>query len=407
MASPALTNAQCLDALAAFESAGNYTAGARQAGMDRTTFRRWVREAKRRGLHLSEGHKAALEATGLDAGTAKHGWRIVQHEDGSKDSVFWRAESGEQVNLIDAMREAIDELREEEYPAREARPETFGQYLMTLDLADVHIGKLCVDAETGATYSREVAVHRMVEGTRSLLRKASGHGVGRILVVLGNDILHVDNSKSTTTSGTPQDTDGSYFQMYRDAVAAYVRVIELCAEVAPVDLIYCPSNHDWLSGWTLAQTVGVWFQSDERVTATEYNLSELHRKYYRYGENLIGVTHGDGAKEADLYPLMVTEARAHISDCEHRYWYVHHFHHKNRKAQGVLSHKREKDHIGMTMLHNAVRTMEGDNIQIEYVRSPSPPDGWHHRSGYVNRQAVECFLHHPDDGQEARFTQWF
>jgi hypothetical protein len=136
-------------------------------------------------------------------------------------------------------------------------------------------------------------------------------------------------------------------------------------------------------------------------------LSELHRKYYRFEGNLIGLTHGDGAKEADLYPLMMTEARAHISDCTHRYWYVHHLHHKIRKQAGVLSHKREKDHIGMTMMHNAARSMEGDNVQIEWVRSMSPPDGWHDRNGYVNRQAVECFVHHPHDGQDGRFTVWF
>lgn len=407
MVAPTVTDAQCLDALATFEKAGNYTAGARAAGMDRSTFRRWVREAHARGLNLSEGHKAALEVTGLDAGVAKHGWRIVQHKDGSKDSVFWRAESGEQTNLVDAIREALADLKEEEYPVHPISPEINGENLLVLDLADVHIGKLCVATETGVEYSRDIAVHRMVEGTRGLLRKAIGHGIGRILVVLGNDILHVDNSKSTTTSGTPQDTEGSYFQMYRDAIAAYVRVIELCSEFAPVDLIYCPSNHDWLAGWSLSQAVGIWFKDNNLVTASDYNLSELHRKYYRYGDNLIGLTHGDGAKEADLYPLMMTEARAHISDCAQRYWYVHHLHHKIRKAQGVISHKREKDHIGMTMLHSNTAAMEGDNISVEYVRSPSGTDGWHHRNGYVSRQAVECFVHHPQDGQEARFTHWF
>lgn len=45
--------------------------------------------------------------------------------------------------------------------------------------------------------------------------------------------------------------------------------------------------------------------------------------------------------------------------------------------------------------------------QIEYVRSPSAPDGWHDRNGYLNRQAVEAFVHSPHDGQKKRFTEWF
>ena len=287
------------------------------------------------------------------------------------------------------------------------RKKPSGECLLIIDLADIHVGKLCVETETGFIYGRDVAVRRMVEGTRELIRKASGMGVCRILFVLGNDILHVDNARSSTTSGTPQDTQGTIHQMYRDAFAGYVKCIELARLTAPVDLVFCPSNHDWLTGWCLAREVGAWFRNAPDVTATEYNLSELHRKYYRFQGNLIGLTHGDGAKEADLYPLMMTEARAHISDCSHRYWYVHHLHHKIRKQAGVMSHKREKDHIGMTMMHSAARSMEGDNIQIEYVRSMSPPDGWHDRNGYVNRQAVECFVHHPHDGQDGRFTVWF
>jgi hypothetical protein len=104
---------------------------------------------------------------------------------------------------------------------------------------------------------------------------------------------------------------------------------------------------------------------------------------------------------------MTAEARAHVSECLHRYWYIHHDHHKDRKAQGVIPHKREKDHIGMTMMHIGVKAMEGDNVMIEHVRSPSAPDGWHHVHAYINRQAVEAFIHHPHDGQVARFTTWF
>jgi len=47
-----------------------------------------------------------------------------------------------------------------------------GDCLLIIDLADVHVGKLCVETETGHTYSREIAIQRMVEGTRELIRKA-------------------------------------------------------------------------------------------------------------------------------------------------------------------------------------------------------------------------------------------
>ena len=382
---------------------GNVAAAARELGEARSGIHRKYKAACKY-LEADDGIKAAMESVGMtDCGPLLGGWLKGEHA----SLRFEMPKDGAGIALVDTIKGAIDDLKNIDVPEYEARPKPDGECLLVIDLADVHVGKLCVETETGYTYSRDVAVHRMVEGTRELIRKASGMGVGRILFVVGNDILHVDNARSSTTSGTPQDTHGTIHQLYRDAFAGYVKCIELARLTAPVDLVFCPSNHDWLMGWCLAREVGAWFRNAPDVTATEYNLSELHRKYYRFENNLIGITHGDGAKEADLYPLMMTEARPHIADCTHRYWYVHHLHHKIRKQAGVTAHKREKDHIGMTMMHNAVRSVEGDNVQIEYVRSMSPPDGWHDRNGYVNRQAVECFVHHPHDGQDGRFTVWF
>ena len=383
---------------------GNIAAAAREMGQARSGIHRKYHAALKY-LEADSAITGAMSAVGMsDISLLHSGWI---KSDGASMYFQLPKDNANVVSFIDTIKGAIDDLKTIEMPTYEIREKPDGECLLVIDLADVHVGKLCVETETGYTYSREVAVQRMVEGTRELIRKASGMGVGRILFVLGNDILHVDNSKSTTTSGTNQDTHGTIHQLYRDAFAGYVKCIELARLTAPVDLIFCPSNHDWLTGWCLAREVGAWFRNAPDVTATDYNLSEKHRKYYRFESNLIGITHGDGAKEADLYPLMMTEARPHIADCSHRYWYVHHLHHKIRKQAGVLSHKREKDHIGMTMMHSARGSMEGDNVQIEYVRSMSPPDGWHDRNGYVNRQAVECFVHHPYDGQDGRFTVWF
>ncbi|TIX41103.1 MAG: hypothetical protein E5V40_11360 [Mesorhizobium sp.] len=278
-----------------------------------------------------------------------------------------------------------------------------------IDLADVHFLKLAVRTETGHEYNREVARHRVVEGTKSLLRMAEPMGIGQILFVLGNDALHVDGPRSTTTSGTFQDSDGTIFQGFGDAAVAYNEAIGEAAKLANVDLLHCMSNHDWLMGWALSQTIAAPYRNlaNSRIRATGYNLSERHRKYYRYESNLLGVTHGDGAKEEKLYGLMVHEAREHISSCQNLYWLLHHVHHKDRKTRGEVPFLREKDHNGMTALISGKPQFEGQHVNIEYVRSPSAPDGWHDRNGYVNRQAVECFLYHPQLGQRARFTEFF
>ena len=151
-----------------------------------------------------------------------------------------------------------------------------------------------------------------------------------------------------------------------------------------------------------------WYRECPEVTASEYNTSHRHRKYFRFGGNLLGFTHADGAKEVDLPALMLDEVPHHLDGARRRYWYLHHLHHKIAK-RGAGSQRRqvEKDLIGMTVICDDAGLGDTAAPQIEYVRSASPPDGWHDRNGYVNRQAVEVFLHDPHDGQFARYSEWF
>jgi hypothetical protein len=359
------------------------------------------------GTYDSEVLEAAAAGGIEDPRNLSHFWKIIKDEDGNGYSLFVKnPKTGRDVSIYDLVRESVLEapVRPIALPKREAAT---GDHLLVIDLADVHFLKLCVKAETGHEYNREVARHRVIEGTKALLRLAKPMGIGRILFVLGNDILHVDNPRATTTSGTFQDTDGTIFQGFKDAADAIEIAINECTKVADVDLVHCMSNHDWLMGWALSQAVAGRLRGNDRVRASEYNLSEAHRKYYRFGGNLFGLTHGDGAKEEKLYGLMVKEAREHISECLNLYWFLHHVHHKDRKTRGEFAYLREKDHNGMTAHIGGSLKVEGAHLNIEYVRSPSAPDGWHDRNGYVNRQGVECFVYHPELGQRARFTEWF
>lgn len=412
MGTQSLTNEQCFEALEALYAAGgNQAEAARKLGIPRTNLQRRVERA-RRSIDDGKINPEILEAAhagGIeDPRNLSHFWKIVKDGDGNGYSLFVKnPKSGQEVCIYDLVREAITELpfRTLNHPPREDKPT--GEHLLVIDLADVHFLKLCVKTETGHEYNREIARHRVIEGTKALIRMAQPMGIGRVLFVLGNDILHVDNPRSSTTSGTFQDTDGTIFQGFKDASSALEEAILEASKIADVDLVHCMSNHDWLMGWALTQAVAGRLRNNPNVHASEYNISEAHRKYYRFGSNLFGLTHGDGAKEEKLYGLMVKEARQHISECQNLYWLLHHVHHKDRKTRGDYFYLREKDHNGMTAHISGNTVQEGEHLNIEYVRSPSAPDSWHDRNGYVNRQGVECFVHHPTLGQKARFTEWF
>jgi len=255
-------------------------------------------------------------------------------------------------------------------------------HCLVLDPSDIHVGKLASIEETGQSYDTQTAVSQVDEGIDGIIAKTSGFGIDKILFVIGNDVLHTDTVKRTTTSGTHQDTSGTWGQAFTAAKNMYVRAIERLLPVADVHVIFNPSNHDYMSGWMLAQTLEAYFRNSVNVT---FDVSIAHRKYTSYGVNLIGTNHGDGAKLDKLPLIMAQEAPELWVNCDKRYIYCHHIHHKQ-------THKfmSGKDYIGVT---------------VEYLRTPSPADSWHHRNGYVGaKKAIEAFVHSKKHGQVARIT---
>lgn len=252
-------------------------------------------------------------------------------------------------------------------------------YLLVIDPADVHIGKLASSFETGEEYNNQIAVARVKEGVQGILNKCAGFKLDKILFIGGNDILHIDTPKRTTTAGTSQDTDGMWYDNFLIAKTLYIEVLEMLVSVADVHFTFNPSNHDYTNGFFLADVIQSWFRHCDSIT---FDCSIAHRKYYRYHNNLIGTTHGDGAKNADLPLLMAHEDPHGWAMCNHRYVYTHHVHHKT-----------SKDYIGVT---------------VESLRSPSGTDSWHSRNGYTGApKAIEGFLHCKSNGQIARITHLF
>ena len=324
------------------------------------------------------GVKAAAEQAGVDVESVKHGWLKTKDASLFFKNPLHKDES--QKQLEELSKQLIKDLKQFApiYPEI-TRKLGKKEHLLVLDPADIHIGKLADSFETGETYNNQIAVKRVKEGVQGILNKAQGFPIDKILFIGGNDILHIDTPKNTTTSGTNQDTSGMWYSNFLIAKQLYVDVLLELIAVADVHFTFNPSNHDYQSGFFLADVIQTYFQNNKNIT---FDCSIAHRKGYRYGNNLIGTTHGDGAKQADLPLLMAQEFPIEWSKTKHRYVYTHHVHHKS-----------SKDYAGVT---------------VESLRSPSATDSWHHRKGFQHApQAVEGFIHHYKNGQIARLTHLF
>ena len=336
-------------------------------------------------LNYNLSHNSALDDHLKERGIEKKDVVSVKH---------WQNFSGELRFSVITKTSPVDEsvvfnnvikLIEEHSPTYPKKTYKEGTHLLVINPADIHIGKYAHNDETGDGYNKDIAVQRVLEGVQGLIDKSKGFAIDRVLFCIGNDVLHIDNVYNTTTAGTNQDVDGKWWEHYEVALQVYVACVEMLREIAPVDCIHSMSNHDYQSGFHLAHALKSWFRKDENVFV---DCGVSHRKYYTYGTNLIGLEHGDGAKMDKLPLLMAQEKPQEWANTKHRYWYLHHIHHK-------VKHKwlDAKDFIGVT---------------VEYMRSPSGTDSWHSRKGFTGiPKAVEGFLHDKDSGQVARFVHYF
>jgi hypothetical protein len=313
------------------------------------------------------------ESVGIDPAKVKHYWYKGKHYSinvSGKDDF-------DPESFISELTEEISKWSPKYKKIK--RKKTNDPHCLVFDPADIHIGKLCSSFETGEEYNSQIAVQRVKEGLEGILSKSESWNIDKIIFIAGNDILHTDNPRRQTTSMTPQDTDGMWYENFVTAKRLLIDIIETLMSVADVEVVYNPSNHDYMSGFMLLQCIESWFRKSKNVT---FDNDMSHRKYTIYGKNLIGSTHMDGAKSQDLPMLMAHEASENWNDCKHRYIYGHHIHHKTSKD--VFS------------------------VCIETLRSPSGSDSWHHRKGYQHApKAVEAFIHSPEHGQVARLTHLF
>jgi len=263
------------------------------------------------------------------------------------------------------------------YPVISRRPINSGTCLV-IDPADIHIGKLARISEVGEDYNVEIAVSRVMEGIKGLMSLTANFGIDKIILTIGGDIMHTDNKRRTTTNGTPQDTEGMWYDQFNFARKLYVEIIEALMSVADVHVIHNMSNHDNVMGWCLAQTIEAWFIKCANVT---FDVSPNPRKAFLWHDNLIVFTHGEG-NEDRLALSIPHEFPKEWSQSKFRNVYKQHIHHKT-----------SKDHMSIT---------------IETSRSVSGTDSWHMAQMYSHApKAVECYLHAKGKGQFGRFSHYF
>lgn len=160
-----------------------------------------------------------------------------------------------------------------------------------------------------------------------------------------------------------------------------IAMIDACAALAPVDILIIPGNHDEERVFYLGDALDCWYHSSKRVKVDN---RAIKRKYYTFGLNLIGLTHGSEEKKNSLTALMPLEVPDAWAASKFREWHTGDKHHKTDMVQKV------DEQLG---------------IVVRILRSLAPADAWTFDKGFVGAlHAAESFLWHPEHGMVAQFT---
>jgi hypothetical protein len=361
--------------LKAVEEYGGNRAAELALGLSRDavgkSLRAYRREAARRGH--APGHFDSGVAPGFRQGKV-----TVQRNASGEVERTWERQHPDaeaQAERLQAIRDALLESLQPIAPL--APPDYTDDDLLTVyPQGDPHAGLYAWKDETGQAFDLD-EYERVTKAAIDRLVASAAPSSHALFIDLG-DSLHADNNASRTKSGHHLDTHGRHAEVVRAVIRCKRHhIARMLERHRLVTVRINPGNHDGVTALMLAEMMAMIYENEPRVTvATSPNPYWFHG----FGSNLIGTTHGDGAKGANLPLLMAVDAPALWLASEHgsRVWFVGHVHHKDIK-----------DYPGVT---------------VEYCRTLAAPDIWSHASGYRSKRSMEAVTFHRTDGEVERHT---
>jgi hypothetical protein len=287
----------------------------------------------------------------------------------------WQIQSPEKAAMADSVREFVKGICEGQPPGPMAAESSSvdEDILCVYPMGDPHFGMKAHAPEAGENFDLKIA-ERNTKGVVDRLVASAPPAKTAILLNLG-DFFHADdNSARTKQSGNPLDVDGRWHEVLRVGGWTMVHLVYRLLEKHENVLVYNErGNHDDVSAIAMAVALDMFFHGNPRVKVAD---PAAYYHFYEFGKNLLGFTHGDGAKENDLPSIMAHDEPEAWGRTKHRVFHRGHFH-----------HDRYVDLVGCT---------------VETHRTLAATDAWHRKSGYRSKRDMKVITYHREYGEIAR-----
>lgn len=262
--------------------------------------------------------------------------------------------SGSGLDLEKAKKDLVTAIAEYELPKFKKVHLNYSKNCAVINLYDCHISSMCLMSETGNYNDTNTGVARFEKAFDELLTTVEAFKPEVIVIPLGHDLFHEDSINNTTRKGTKLDISGNHFDNYTKILMLIRRCLDKASQVAR---IYCPlitGNHDTSSSTYLFTALEEIFRDNQNI---EINADRMTRKYFRYGNSLIGMCHGENIKPDSLPLIMAVERPQDFADCHERIWLTGHFH--------------------------SAQTKEFPGVTVRTLRALAPTCKWSFDNGYI------------------------
>jgi hypothetical protein len=235
---------------------------------------------------------------------------------------------------------------------------------VVINLADLHLGKLVSESETGERYNIDIAKERFIESVKYLAQKSyQCYGVKKFILSTLGDTLHIDSLKSTTTAGTYVESDTRASKVFQTALDVITEAIEVLKQYAPeVEFININGNHCELSEQHLGIALKAYYRNDKQV---KIDSDPKNRKYRAIGSNFLTWNHGD-TNTATLPLTVATEQAEMWGKSKFRIIQLGHLHSTKKRV-----YQAEDEYNGVIVRH---------------FSSLSGTDFWHDKNNFKGSQ---------------------
>ncbi len=291
----------------------------------------------------------------------------------------------DKLEALKALIERIPSIVTPRYPSKILR--TDGEYAWEISPYDIHFGKYAWGDETlQGDYDIDIATVRYLASIGKQLDYMKGFQPDRIFYVMGQDLMHVENTEALTPAGHHHlDTDTRLQKVYLAAKEATIQGIRMLMDVAPVEVLWVPGNHDKHASMFVADVLKEHFRSTDRVTV---DTTPASRKARLWGNLLVGFAHDASGRYANATVNMLAQ-----------FWPDMWGKSKYRELHTGHKHKKQETKF------MPVKTAGG--VIIRQLPTLSNIDAWHYEEGFVDAvPGAESFVWSRNNGVVGHFTAY-